>query len=243
MRQKSSGAPEHRRRRLGGVQLAWLAVGLSVVAGATDVLSFMRLGQVFTSVMTGNLVLLGMGIGTGAPTQIINTGSAIGGYVLGAAAGTRIATLPGPPGPVWPRPVTAALCVELATFIGLLAGWEVAGPHPAGWPRLMLAGTAAAAMGIQSAATRRVRIKGLSTTYFTSTLTSVIEDIALSGRRPQVRSTILLLSLAAGACASALLITTAPNVAPALQCSLLTVVIVVAMGGDYAIPRLQLIKK
>jgi uncharacterized membrane protein len=43
-----------------GVPLLVLALALTVVAGATDVAAFTRLGGVFASVMTGNLTLLGL---------------------------------------------------------------------------------------------------------------------------------------------------------------------------------------
>ncbi|HEX5292883.1 MAG TPA: DUF1275 family protein, partial [Streptosporangiaceae bacterium] len=40
-----------------------LMVALTLVTGATDAVAFTRLGNVFTSVMTGNMVLLGVAVG------------------------------------------------------------------------------------------------------------------------------------------------------------------------------------
>jgi uncharacterized membrane protein YoaK (UPF0700 family) len=43
-----------------GVPLIVLAAALAFASGAMDVAAFIKLGQVFCSVMTGNLVLLGL---------------------------------------------------------------------------------------------------------------------------------------------------------------------------------------
>ena len=62
----------------------------------------------------------------------------------------------------------------LAAFSG---EWLAAGGHPAGASRLALLLLAAAAMGLQSTAVRR--LGQMSTTYLTSTLTGVITAVAL----------------------------------------------------------------
>jgi uncharacterized membrane protein YoaK (UPF0700 family) len=212
----------------GAEWLAAFAIALSFVAGATDVWSFMRLGEVFTSVMTGNLVLLGMGVGTAIASQVLYTAVALAGYLAGTALGARLAAPPGGSHATWPRTVTVALAVELAVFLALLAGWNAVGTRPGEGMRVALLAGAALAMGMQSAATRQVRVDGLSTTYFTSTLLGVVEGIALPGREVRLRSVLQLVALAAGACVSAVLITHAAPFAPVLQCGLLAAVIIVA---------------
>jgi uncharacterized membrane protein YoaK (UPF0700 family) len=217
-------------QREAGWRLASLAVVLSAAAGATDAFSFLRLGNVFTSVMTGNLVLLGLGVGAGLADQIINTGVAFVAFLLGLAGGSRIARpSPGADPGLMPQSVVIALGAELAAFGGLLCGWQASGPHPGNTARLLLLVAAAAAMGIQSAATRQIRVKGLSTTYFTSTIASVVESLSFADRQLRARSVIQLFGLAAGAGMSALLVTGAPRFAPALQCGLLAIVILGAL--------------
>src|SRR6202167_1424953 len=57
-------------------------------AGLIDVLSFAKLGAIFTSAMTGNLALLGFYAATGAVHSAIKSLSALGAFVVGCAVGT-----------------------------------------------------------------------------------------------------------------------------------------------------------
>ena len=68
-----------------------IAVALTFASGAMDVASFTRLGSVFTSVMTGNIVLWGLAAARGSLTLASHTAVAIVGYITGVAAGSRIA--------------------------------------------------------------------------------------------------------------------------------------------------------
>ena len=60
----------------------------AVTAGLIDVLSFAKLGGIFTSAMTGNLALLGFYTATGAVHSAIRALSALGGFITGCAAGS-----------------------------------------------------------------------------------------------------------------------------------------------------------
>ena len=97
----------HRAERLRHL----LVLVLAVNSGATDAIGFVGLGGVFTSVMTGNMVLLGVSISQWDGTLALHTLSAIACFALGCGIGARIAHLPGR-GPVWPHAVTRALAVE-----------------------------------------------------------------------------------------------------------------------------------
>lgn len=68
-----------------------IAIALTFGSGAMDVASFTRLGDVFASVMTGNIVLCGLAAARGSVSLIAHTAMAFGGYVVGVAGGTRIA--------------------------------------------------------------------------------------------------------------------------------------------------------
>jgi uncharacterized membrane protein YoaK (UPF0700 family) len=68
-----------------------IAVLLTFCSGATDVASFTRLGDVFASVMTGNIVLFGLSLARGSVSLASHTAVAFAGYVIGVAAGTRVA--------------------------------------------------------------------------------------------------------------------------------------------------------
>ena len=68
-----------------------IAIALTFASGANDVASFTRLGGVFTSVMTGNIVLWGLAVARGSLSLASHTAVSIAGYVIGVAAGTWVA--------------------------------------------------------------------------------------------------------------------------------------------------------
>jgi uncharacterized membrane protein YoaK (UPF0700 family) len=59
---------------------------LAMTAGATDAISFLGLGGVFSSVMTANLVLLGLGAGQQNGPLAVHAGAALTGYIVAALA-------------------------------------------------------------------------------------------------------------------------------------------------------------
>ena len=220
-------------------RLTLAAVLLTIGTGGTDVLSLTRLGGVFASVMTGNLVLLGLAAARTSAGLALHTAVSIGGYVLGVAVGARVIALAprrqrqagqraaGPEG--WPAMVTAALALELVLLAVFAAGWELAGPHPAGASQYLLLVTATVAMGIQSATVRGFGRGEYATTYLTGTLTSLIAGLATPGTRrwPGWRQPGALLALAAGALINGILVAHAPAAAPAVIIAPLCVVLAV----------------
>jgi hypothetical protein len=58
-----------RRDQRDATMITSLAVVLTLATGATDVASFTRLGGVFASLMTGNLVLFGLAVGRPARSR------------------------------------------------------------------------------------------------------------------------------------------------------------------------------
>jgi uncharacterized membrane protein YoaK (UPF0700 family) len=76
---------------------------LTLTTGALDVVSYLRLGKVFSSVITGNLALLGVATGKHDAVLASNAGLALAGYacgvLVGALPGRRSeASRPGRPG-------------------------------------------------------------------------------------------------------------------------------------------------
>ena len=61
-----------------------------MTSGVLDAVGFLGLGGVFASVMTGNLVLLGLSGGTRDRSLAVHAAVAIGCYVVGVAVGTRV---------------------------------------------------------------------------------------------------------------------------------------------------------
>ena len=194
-----------------------LVVTLTFATGAADAMGFLALGGAFSSVMTGNMVLLGLSAGAADEELALTSGAAILAFVVGLLAGAKLAGSPLDDDPVWPRQVTRALLVELAVFVAYLVGWEISEGHRSEHVALWLLMLSAVALGVQSSAVQRFGVSGLSSTYLTGTLTSFIGDLA--ARRPHTtwlpRGKVLLM-LMTGAAVGALTTLHLPRLAPAL---------------------------
>jgi len=210
-----------------------LAVVLTIGTGATDVASFTRLGDVFTSVMTGNLVLLGLAIGELSGALATHAVVAFAGYMTGVAIGARLVPAGQAPGAPWHRALPAGLLVELVLLAGFTVGWELTGGAPSGAAQLVLLAVLAAAMGTQSAAALGFGAR-VSTTYLTGTLTGVVAAWVTPGRRERLqgREMLLILALAAGAAAGGAVIANAPAALPAIPLAALVLVIGAALTWE-----------
>ena len=213
-----------------------LSYVLTVGTGAMDAIGFARLGDVFTSVMTGNLVLLGVSIGSENGELAARIAIAFGAFVVGVMVGARVTATrlvePGATGfrAVWPSGVNRALGVQLVVMTAFLIGWELSGGSPDDEAQVALLLLAAVAMGVQSGAVLKIGAKGLPTTYVTGTLTNVLAEIA-TARRAHWAGIGTLLSLLAGAGAAGILIFHADRWAAVLPYAALVTVLVLAVRG------------
>jgi uncharacterized membrane protein YoaK (UPF0700 family) len=188
---------------------------LAVATGATDATAFERLGHTFASVITGNLVLLGVGAAHGDGRLALFSGLALAGYAVGVLAGAPRGQ-PSEQRAEWPAGTTIVLGADLACLVVFAVGWELAGGRPGETAAALLLALAAAAMGLQSTAVRR--LGRLSTTYLTSTFTGLLE--ALIARRwsdGHLRSLGILAMAFAGAAGATGLIILAWPALPVLQ--------------------------
>ena len=64
-----------------------LLVVLTLTTGALDAVTFVRLGKVFSSVITGNLALLGIAVGQQQAALALDAGLALAGYAAGVMLG------------------------------------------------------------------------------------------------------------------------------------------------------------
>jgi len=206
-----------------------LVVALAVLSGATDAIGLMALGGAFTSVMTGNLVILGASASATDGALAIASGGAILAFCAGAALGARVAGSPQAGDPVWPRAVSAGLAIELVLYAGFAVCWWVADADPGQVLRSVLLVTLAVALGIQSSTVQRFGVGGLSTTYLTGTLTTVVIRLASGRGLREVRGSVeILLGLVVGAAAGTALLLVSPMTAPALPLTALAAVLLVA---------------
>jgi len=222
-----------------------IAVLLTFGSGAMDVASFTRLGNVFSSVMTGNIVLFGLSLAKGSVSLATHTAAAVGGYVIGVAVGTRVAwfharraSFTEPSDSPWPPHVTMALLLEFLLMAGVTIGWEVTGSRPAGGAQFVILVISASAMGIQSSAVMDMGLKEVSTTFLTGTLTGLVGAIVSpDGRRLGLRRPGVLVGLVAGAALAGLLVYYVPDLVPALPLGAIATVIVLGSRSTSATGR------
>ncbi len=160
---------------------------LTRAAGSVDAISYLGLGHVFTAMMTGNTVLLGLALGQGeilaASRNILALFGFAGGVTLGATIVQQDRSRSD-----WPPAVTRALALEGILLGAFAAFWHLAGPDRGEAVLYPLIVLTAVAMGIQSAAVRQLGVPGIATTYITGTLTSLMVDVTHMLRRVEISS-------------------------------------------------------
>jgi uncharacterized membrane protein YoaK (UPF0700 family) len=144
------------------------------VAGNVDAITYLT-AHVFTANMTGNAVLLGIAAGQGngkaAASSLIALAAFVAGVVLGAGivgeGDVASASID----------VRRAVWCETAILAFFAAACLVPLPLPARATVLMLIVSSGLAMGLQSAAVRRLKLPGIATTYITGTITSLFSGL------------------------------------------------------------------
>jgi|SRR5208337_1969109 len=160
---------------------------LTFGVGSVDALSFLTLGGVFASFMSGNTVTLGVRIGQGNFPLALNSLTAILGYIGGVALGANIAYPTGGPREVWPWAVTKTFAAEfLILLLFAIVGFVVG--KPGGNVVYVLILLASVPMGMQSVGVYRLGVSGVSTTYVTGTWTSFIIGLVTLRRSPSSRT-------------------------------------------------------
>jgi uncharacterized membrane protein YoaK (UPF0700 family) len=165
-----------------------MLVMLSLAAGCVDAVGYLGLGQIFVANMTGNTVLLGLALGQAKGQAALRAVVALAGFIVGVAVGAAIVG-PGRERSAWSPVVTAALALELVVLVAFAVGWFLAEAEPAGLTVYPLIVLPSLAMGVQSAAVRRLGIPGVATTYITGTLTDLTEG-AIARLRPAVSAAV-----------------------------------------------------
>jgi len=212
--------------------LRTVVILLCMVSGSLDAIAFLTLGEAFASVMTGNIVFMGLAAGTLNFRLAIYCGVAIGGYALGVLCGSWLVHLKkwktgreeqGP----WPSRVTKTLGCQLARLAIASGVWLLSGGHPDGSTEFVLLMSVTCAMGIQSAAIRAVRVP-VSTTYMTGAFTLLLEAVATRRAFSHTETSALggLVALAAGASLGGLTIVVFVPVALMAPTTILAIVVV-----------------
>jgi uncharacterized membrane protein YoaK (UPF0700 family) len=190
---------------------------LTVSSGAVDAISFLALGRVFSAFMTGNIAFLGLRVAGASAPGAVAILTAIGAFAAGVYLSTHIIQ-PSQGSGMWPRRVTAALGVSLNAHAIFLAVWFADNGMPSNNVAHVLLGLWGFAMGMQSAAVRRLRVDGVFTTAATATIIFLVGDLANWSATVEERRRLagVLVSLFAGATAGGLLLVKAHLYAPVL---------------------------
>jgi len=216
------------RRRLVGALLI-----LTAVTGLIDAVSYLRMGHVFVANMTGNVVFLGFSLQPGSGLSLPASAVAIGGFLVGAFAGGRLAVHLTDRLPTWLRTAFTIQAAVLA-LVALLGGLGVL--TYTGHRALLTTAVLAASFGLQNATVRRLAAPDLTTTVLTLTLVGLAADSHLAGgpgARPHRRLGSVLAMLAGAATGALLLRITSPTLVIALAAVLVIVATTVLLVGVF----------
>jgi uncharacterized membrane protein YoaK (UPF0700 family) len=202
-----------------------LLLVMTTATGLVDAVSVLGLGRVFVANMTGNVVFLGFAVAGAPGFSLAASLAALGGFLVGALAGGRLASARAHRRGHLLRDVALMEAVLLFLGVGLLVGAGTPGSGLAS----AVAASAAVALGLQNSAVRRLAVPDLTTTVLTMTLTGIAADVRSAGRPVVTRRVLAVVTMFVGALAGALLV---PHVGLAwalLPAPLLLVAVVVVL--------------
>jgi uncharacterized membrane protein YoaK (UPF0700 family) len=130
--------------------------------------------------MTGNGALLGLAVGQHQFAAALHSLAAFAGFVAGIAGGTRAL---GNANTGWSPQVTAVVAIEAVLLAAFALLWLTTHDPHADIVIYALVLLASCGMGPQSAAVRQLGIPGVTTTFFTGTLTSVVTSVVRARHR------------------------------------------------------------
>ena len=158
-----------------------MLLALTWAAGSIDAIGYLGFGRVFTANMTGNTVLLGLHLGQEQGGAALRALLALAGFGVGLVMGALIVERIRGAGP-WPPAVTWAIALEAAMLAAFAVGTYLTASLREVIETHALIAVSAIAMGIQSAAVRRLNVPGIATTYVTGTLTTAVTSLIAASR-------------------------------------------------------------
>jgi uncharacterized membrane protein YoaK (UPF0700 family) len=162
-------------------------LGMTVVTGLVDAVSFLSLGRVFTANMTGNIVFLAFATAHVSGLSIARSSTALLAFLVGAILGGRVMARATADSQI--RFAAQAFLLEgafllAASFCGI--GYRGDLLKHSFQPFALIALTALA-MGTRNAAVRKLAIPDLTTTVLTLTITGIGADSSLAnGNNPRL---------------------------------------------------------
>lgn len=166
------------------VQL-WCMLALTFSTGIIDAAGYLGLDRVFTGNMTGNVVILGMGLAGADGLPIVGPIIALAAFMVGAAIAGRLGRVSGPG---WSGRTTSLFLV-VAVVLTLAAAVGVIREHTSLIDHNVVTALLGLAMGVQAGAARAVGAKDVTTVVVTSTLVGLVYDsrFAADNEHPWIR--------------------------------------------------------
>lgn len=146
-----------------------------------DALSLLCLGNVFTSALSGNTVLLGIAIVQGQVKEAVLCSTVFLGFIPGAIMGAVfLRSVPG--NSQWNPRITSALAIESVVLITFVLGLVIAGDSNETSSLAPLVVLSAFTMGLQYMTMLRLNVNGVTTTFVTSTIVKLACRLAVPDR-------------------------------------------------------------
>lgn len=158
-----------------------LMLVLTFSTGVIDAVGFLGFDRVFTGNMTGNVVILGMGIVGADDLPVAGPALALVGFLVGAAIAGRAMRHKGSGS--WSVSTTAVFGVVGATVLAtaVYVAVVVTFSHVA---MIVITTVLGAVMGLQAAAARVIAVKDVTTVVVTSSITGLAADSWFGARNP-----------------------------------------------------------
>jgi uncharacterized membrane protein YoaK (UPF0700 family) len=191
---------------------------LTIATGSLDVSAFVKLGGVFASIMTSNLIFVSLAAVKADASLLVHCVTALLPYIAGVGIGSALAPPSGRESRLGTRRLAILLTAESVVLVVYAAWWVAESARPEGSQQLILLGAVTFAMGLQAAAARELGDPDAGTTYMTGPLTGMVAT-AVSGRRPDAGAAFAVAGILVGAAAGVGLLETDPDLTPILAIS------------------------
>ncbi len=200
---------EQKQQRVRNAILITIAFG----AAAVDAWSFYAFGEVFTGIMTGNIVLVGANLVQGDVAHVTRSLVAFAFYAAGCALGAAICGNK-PDGAIWTARVTRCLLLEFACLCLLGIVWQFIRGARSERELYVAIALGGFSMGLQTLATLTVGVRDVMTTYVTGMTTAFVRRLVFQSPLSQMwlSPAVILAVICGAACSAFLLARAAPYV-------------------------------
>ena len=151
---------------------------LTFSTGIIDAVGYLGLDRVFTANMTGNVVILGMGLARADNLPVVGPLVALLAFMLGAAVGGRVGRRARTG---WSGLTTTTFACTGSVMVLMGVATFLVLPHRDTAWAYTVTGLLSVAMGLQAAAARRLAVADVTTVVVTSTIVGLASESYLAG--------------------------------------------------------------